>query len=189
MQSTRKESCSGGRLVVVVGVFWLRTETVNVTASPPTTTPGLSFVLRIDGFGWRTLTVYAAETAGIAEPPGPSTPVKRAVLVRLMAFCAVVSAPLVTRAVAVTRKRCGDAVLLSNVPLNDTAPFAGFSTTLPGTGEGDEQTGSGSEPVGVGATGQNSRVGAGEDCRTKPAGRVSTSEASKIEVPAGIVTA
>ena len=57
MQSTTKLSCSGGRLVVVVGVFWLRTETVNVTVWPPTTTPGLSLVLRIDGFGWRTLTV------------------------------------------------------------------------------------------------------------------------------------
>ena len=112
-----------------------------------------------------------------------------AVLVRLIAFCAVVSAVGVTRAVAVTRKRCGDAVVLSSVPVNDTAPVAVSRTTLPGTGAGDAQTGSGSGPVGVGATGQNSSVGAGAGCRTTPGGSESTRDASNTDVPAGRVTA
>ena len=114
---------------------------------------------------------------------------KRAVLTPPMAFCAAVSASLVTRTVAVTRNRAGDAVALSNTPAIVRVPFAGSSETLPGTVPGEAHAGSGSGPVGVGATGQNSTVAIGFGCSTNPVGSASESAPSKTAVPAGTVTA
>ena len=89
------------------------TPIVNVTTSPPTTPVGLLFDFTIAGLGWRTLTVYVAVTGAIGVPPRRSLLVKRAVLVRSCALTPVPSAAAVTRTVRVTRKRCGDAVVLS----------------------------------------------------------------------------
>ena len=74
------------------------------------------------------------------------------------------------------------------MPAIVSAPEVVSRLTPPGSAAGAAQTGSGSGTVGVGATGQNSAVGAGPTM-TNPAGSESVSAASNTVVWAGTVAA